>query len=540
MAMLKTSTIFGDPKQILLALSGQHHLPELLPAAARLLADHPTIALARVWLLRPPLEGDCERCLMAAECTARERCLHLATSFGNSLVDPAEDWTRADGKFRRFPMGVRKIGRIAATGEPLLINTLQENHEWIVRPDWIRAEQIVSLAGLPLVYHGETLGVLAVFARQAIEPSCQVWLNMVADHLAAAIANARALEEIEALKAQLEIENEYLREEVADSSFGELVGRGPALETIARQIDLVAPTESSVLILGESGTGKELVARELHRRSQRADRPLIKVNCAAVPRELYESEFFGHTKGSFTGALRDRAGRFELADGGTLLLDEIGEIPLDLQAKLLRVLQEGELERLGEERTRRVNVRLIAATNRDLRSEAAAGRFRQDLYYRLSVFPIEVPPLRDRLEDIRPLAEHFLSRYARQLGRRKLRLTLGHLKQLQEYDWPGNIRELQHVIERAAIVAADGQLRFDLPKPSRPSRSTTSGQETDPSATDEPVLTVGELRALEADNIRRALAQTGGKIYGSGGAAERLGMKPTTLASRIKALKINT
>jgi transcriptional regulator with GAF, ATPase, and Fis domain len=250
------------------------------------------------------------------------------------------------------------------------------------------------------------LGVLAVFARGAVGTECMDWLRTIADHAAAAIATARAFERIEELKRRLELENEYLREEVTRAgAFGELVGQGPALEAVARQIDLVAPTDAAVLVLGESGTGKELVAREVHRRSKRAGRPLIKVNCAAVPRELYESEFFGHARGSFTGALRDRAGRFELADGGTLFLDEVGEIPLELQAKLLRVLQEGELERVGEERTRRVDVRLVAATNRDLRAEAEAGRFRQDLYYRLSVFPVELPPLRKRVEDIPLLAD---------------------------------------------------------------------------------------------------------------------------------------
>ena len=227
------------------------------------------------------------------------------------------------------------------------------------------------------------------------------------------------------MRKRLELENEYLREEVTGAgAFGELIGQSPALEVVARQIDLVAPTDSAVLILGESGTGKELVAREIHRRSKRSGRPLIKVNCAAVPRELYESEFFGHAKGAFTGALRDRVGRFELADGGTLFLDEVGEIPLELQAKLLRVLQEGELERVGEERTRNVNVRLVAATNRDLRAEAEAGRFRQDLFYRLSVFPVEVPALRKRKEDIPLLVEHFLDASSRKIGRPMPPLTI--------------------------------------------------------------------------------------------------------------------
>ncbi|MBX9628837.1 MAG: sigma 54-interacting transcriptional regulator [Gemmataceae bacterium] len=361
------------------------------------------------------------------------------------------------------------------------------------------------------------------------------WLRTIADHAAAAIATARAFAEIDDLRGRLEAENEYLREEVSRAgAFGELVGQGPALGAVARQIDLVAPTDSAVLVLGESGTGKELVAREVHRRSKRAGRPLVKVNCAAVPRELYESEFFGHARGAFTGALRDRAGRFELADGGTLFLDEVGEIPLELQAKLLRVLQEGELERVGEEKTRKVDVRVVAATNRDLRSEAEAGRFRQDLYYRLSVFPVELPPLRKRPEDIPLLAEHFLALSARKLGRPAPKLTLAAVRQLQQYTWPGNVRELQHVIERAVITADGGRLAVDLP--SAPARPPAAAHQ--PPAGNDRVLTDAEVRVFEADNIRAALRHANGKVSGPGGAAERLGVKPTTLASRMRALGI--
>jgi transcriptional regulator with GAF, ATPase, and Fis domain len=337
------------------------------------------------------------------------------------------------------------------------------------------------------------------------------------------------------LRKQLELENEYLREEVNEAGiFGELVGQSAALGAVAQQIDLVAPTDSTVLVLGESGTGKELIAREIHRRSKRAAKPLVKVNCAAVPRELYESEFFGHAKGAFTGALRDRTGRFELADGGTLFLDEIGEIPLEHQAKLLRVLQEGELERVGDERTRKVDVRLIAATNRDLKAEAEAGRFRQDLYYRLSVFPVQLPPLRKRPEDIPLLADHFLTFSARKLGRPKPRLTLANVQQLQRYDWPGNVRELQHVIERAMITVVGGRLVLELPGgegaiPKRSAASARCGR----------VLTNAEVRTLEADNIRAALRVAEGKVYGPRGAAELLGVKPTTLASRIKSLGVS-
>lgn len=528
------SSLFTDPKRLLLDLAKEHHLPELLRLLVNRLADSPRVALARVWLVRP---GDiCETCPMKGECPNRQQCLHLVASAGRSKIDPAKEWTQLNGVFRRFPLGVRKVGRIGASGEAIETPVLTgEMPEWIVRPEWLRAEGIAGFGGQPLTHRGEVLGVLAVFARGTIGNDCMDWLRTIADHTAAAIATARAFEEIEALKKRLELENEYLREEVTRSgAFGELVGQSPALGMVSRQIDLVAPTDSAVLILGESGTGKELVARELHRRGQRAAKPLIKVNCAAIPRELYESEFFGHLKGSFTGATRDRIGRFELADGGTLFLDEIGEIPLDLQAKLLRVLQEGELERIGEERTRKVDVRIVAATNRDLKAEAEAGRFRLDLYYRLSVFPVELPPLRKRPEDIPLLAEHFLTLLSRKLGRSKPRLTLASVQSLQKYSWPGNVRELQHVLERAVITAQDGRLTIELPSASpAPMRVTPT-----PVPATSRILTDAELRQLEADNIRTALKSAKGKVSGSGGAAELLGMKPTTLASRIKALEI--
>ncbi len=531
---IQSTGIIGDPKRLLLDLAGHHRLSELLPLAVRRLAEAPAIALVRIWLMQPPLSDDCVNCRLAAECLNRDRCLHLVASAGSSLDGTLASWDRLDGAFRRFPIGVRKVGQIAKTGQSLEVADVAHDHAWAADPTWIRDEQIASFAGHPLLHRGEVLGVLGLFARGAPGDSCFEWLRMIADHLAAAIANARALDEIDVLKKRLEQENEYLREEVQQSAaFGDLIGQAPALQAVARQIELVAPTNSAVLILGESGTGKEVVAREIHRHSRRAQRPLIKVNCAAIPRELYESEFFGHAKGAFTGALRDRAGRFELADGGTLFLDEIGEIPLDLQAKLLRVLQEGEIERVGEERTRQIDVRVIAATNRNLRAETEAGRFRQDLFYRLSVFPMELPPLRKRVEDIPLLAEHFLNRFARQLGRTRLRLTLANVQELQRYEWPGNIRELQHALERACIVATDGRLRFDF-------SVAASKQRSNPSEPNTPqrVLTDKELRDFEANNIRAALSVCNDKVYGENGAAALLGMKPTTLNSRIKALSI--
>lgn len=535
MAFLSSSSgIVGEPERLLLELAALHQLADLLPLTVRRLAASSMVALARIWLILPPLADDCANCHLASECARRERCLHLVASAGRSIAVPDADWGGLEGAFRRFPLGMRKVGQIAATGRSLEVADVTQDHSWAADPDWLEAERITSFVGHPLLHRGNVLGVLGIFARANPGESCFAWMRMIADHLAAAIANARAIDEIEVLKRRLEAENEYLREEVRDAvAFGDLIGQSPAIQAVTQQIELVAPTHSAVLILGESGTGKEIVAREVHRRSSRSDHPLIKVNCAAIPRELYESEFFGHAKGAFTGALRDRAGRFELAHGGTLFLDEIGEIPLDLQAKLLRVLQEGEIERIGEERTRRVDVRVIAATNRNLRVEAEFGRFRQDLYYRLSVFPMELPPLRKRVEDIPLLASHFLGRFARQMGRSLPRPTLANLQELQRYEWPGNVRELQHALERACIIAVDGKLRFDLPGQS-PKLRTASSDSSEPKH----ILTAEDLHRIEADNIRNALARTKGKIYGSDGAAALLGLKPTTLSSRIKALGV--
>lgn len=529
----KIEGLLHDPKGLLLELAGHHLLTELLPLAVSRLAAHANVALARIWLKLPTPPEDCGKCRFASECFDRDQCLHLVASSGSSIQDSHANWSRLDGDFRRFPMGVRKVGRIATAGQSLEVADVSVDHSWAADPVWIKDERIQSFAGHPLIHRGEVLGVLALFARVKPGNTCFEWFRMIADHLAAAIANARMVDEIAALKRRLEVENEYLREEVSvNAAFGDLIGVSPVINLVTRQIELVGNTESTVLILGESGTGKEVVAREIHRCSRRASRSLIKVNCAAIPRELYESEFFGHSKGSFTGALRDRVGRFELADGGTLFLDEIGEIPLDMQAKLLRVLQEGELERIGEERTRKVSVRIIAATNRDLRAEAEAGRFRQDLYYRLSVFPLELPPLRKRVEDIPLLAEHFLARFARQLGQPRFRLTMANIQDLQGYSWPGNVRELQHVLERACIVSEKGRLSFDHLRKAEPTPLIVSRAE-------DRIFTVAELRELEGRNIQAALRRTQGKIYGDDGAAVLLGMKPTTLVSRIKALEVD-
>jgi transcriptional regulator with GAF, ATPase, and Fis domain len=316
---------------------------------------------------------------------------------------------------------------------------------------------------------------------------------------------------------------------------GEIIGQSGPVRQIIRGIEMVAPTDATVLILGETGTGKELIARELHQRSRRKDRPLVRVNCASIPKELYESEFFGHSKGAFTSAVKDRIGRFQAAAGGTLFLDEVGEIPLEVQSKLLGVLEEKCFERVGENCTRRVDVRIVAATNRDLEKEVAAGRFRRDLYYRLNVFPVKVAPLRDRKEDIALLAIHFVNKSVKELGYPRPRLTRAGIETLRNYDWPGNIRELRNVIERAAIFAQGGELEFDLPV-SDSTIEVTSFSSAHRDRAGLEYLTEAEMRHRERENISAVLQKTDWKIKGVNGAAELLGLKPTTLVSRIERM----
>lgn len=639
-------------------------LAEVLSAVVKGLAQCPNVVLARIWLIRP---GDiCPDCRFLAECPDQSRCLHLAASAGNS-GSAENDYSGLQGGFRRFPMGVRKIGRVAETGEPLLLPGLSGDEEWIADRQWMNREGIRTVAAQPLVFRGEVLGVLALFDKGVLGEDDFQWLRVFADHAAVSIANARAFEEIASLKerleeenvqlreefrdlfeeapipyvfegldsrfiranraalntlgikpgevaetfghsfvpdnpeakrrvsealaslgngseakgvvlelrrkdngnpiwvqwwskpapdgkhtrtmmvditdrvlmeqeqARLQAQNEYLLEEIRSSqNFGDIVGESPGLRKVMQQIQLVAPTDATVLVTGESGTGKELVARAIHENSPRKGRPLIKVNCGAVPENLFESEFFGHMRGSFTGAVRDKPGRFELADGGTLFLDEIGEIPLAMQAKLLRVLQEQEIERVGDTRARKINVRIIAATHRDLKKEVEAGRFRQDLFYRLVVFPLDIPPLRERREDIPKLAAHFVRMTARKMNRSTPRLSQAQADQLAAYHWPGNIRELQNTVERAVILAQNGPLQFELPQGDSP-RSTPAKPPLDEST---PILTREDWKRKERESIAAALQQSAGKVFGPGGAAERLNMKPTTLASRIKALGI--
>jgi transcriptional regulator with GAF, ATPase, and Fis domain len=527
---------FESLKERLLELTQIQSVDEGLKRVVLVLAERPHVALARVWLKG---RGDrCSSCQMASRCHNRTACLHLAASAGRRHHPDTPDWSRIDDEFQRIPLGVGKIGRVGAGGKAIVVEDFAEDPSWLARYQWAARQSIRGFNAQPIRFKEEVLGVLALFTSIPTPRAGPAWARIFADSIAVALINARAFSEIQRLRDRLEMENVFLKEEVREAkAFGDIIGQNAAMDQLLRQIEMVAPTDATVLILGESGTGKELVAREIHKRSRRSDRALIRVNCASVPRELYESEFFGHVKGAFTGAIKDRAGRFEAADGGTLLLDEVGEIPFPLQSKFLRVLQEHQYERVGEEKTRTVDVRIIAATNRDLKKEVDEGRFRHDLYYRLNVVPVRVPSLRERKDDVPLLTAHFLEQAAQRLKLPVPRLTETHIRLLQEYDWPGNVRELQNATERALILAQNGVLHFDLPilegqsafPPPSPSAAKLNGAP-------ERILTEAEFRQRQRDNILTALTQSGWKIHGEGGAAELLDIKPTTLISRIKKM----
>ena len=522
-------------QSLLLEMGEQRSTSTLFSLIVDRLFRFDEVSLVRIWLIK---EGDiCSSCPMTEECQRNDKCLHLVASAGQSVQGRTVDWTRLDGKFSRFPMGVRKVGHIAATGTPVVVESIPDDSTWIADPEWAKLEGINGFAGQPMQFHDEIMGVLAVFTKTTISQPALDILNIITNHAATALANARAFEKIEELTKQLEKENSYLREELQDvTAYGGFIGRSAALERIIQQIDLVAATDANVLIQGESGTGKELVARELHLRSDRRAKPLIKVNCASIPKELFASEFFGHTKGAFTGAHANREGKFGAAHKGTLFLDEVGEIPLELQAQLLRVLQEGEYERVGEEKVRKVDARIIAATNRDLQKEVEAGRFREDLYFRLNVFPISVAPLRKRKEDIAPLANNFLSRSLKAMNRPSLHFTDEQIAKLIEYEWPGNVRELQNIVERFAISSIAGTSQLELF--SGLADDSTVCPELPTSELADGLLTEQEMVQLQVQNIEKALERCNGKIYGDDGAAALLGLKPTTLATRIQKMKI--
>jgi formate hydrogenlyase transcriptional activator len=394
----------------------------------------------------------------------------------------------------------------------------------------VTAEGLISGCDLPLIGRNGVVGVLTALKRaeRAFERTDVVFLEQVARQVAMAVENALQYEKAIKDRDKEAKQRRYLEEEIR-AEFGDIVGESPALKTALDLVSVVAPTDSSVLILGETGTGKELIARAIHRLSSRRERAFVKLNCAAIPLGLLESELFGHERGAFTGAIAQKTGRFELAHKGTLFLDEVGDIPLELQAKLLRVLQEQEFERLGSNRTHKVDVRLIAATHRDLAAMVRQTTFREDLYYRLKVFPINVPPLRQRTEDIPKLVSHFTGLYARRMNKRIDDIPTGTMDALVRYSWPGNVRELQNFIERAVILSPHTVLRAPISElePSNAHMRTNVS------------MPMSGLEEVERDHILRALEASNWTVGGRNGAAARLGMQRTTLVYRMRKLRIS-
>jgi formate hydrogenlyase transcriptional activator len=412
----------------------------------------------------------------------------------------------------------------------------------------LRSEGLQVICCIPLSNRGRTFGTLNLASRRidVFAPADVELVQQVAAQIAIAVENALAFKQIDALKTKLAEEKLYLEEEIRSAfNFEEIVGESTAIRKVLAQVELVAPAGSTVLILGETGTGKEVIARAVHNLSSRKERTFVKINCAAIPSGLLEAELFGYERGAFTGAINQKLGRFELADHGTLFLDEIGDIPLELQPKLLRVLQEQEFERLGSNRTQTVDVRVVAATNRDLARLVADREFRSDLYYRLNVFPIQIPPLRERREDVPLLVRYFVQNFSRRLNKTVEYVPAEAMDALVNYSWPGNIRELENLVERAVLLSPGKELRVPLSElkqaalPVGDAASDGSGFTLQipgsGSATSTPVATLEE---AERQHILRALRQTEWRIAGSKGAAAMLGMKRTTLQARMRKLNI--
>jgi formate hydrogenlyase transcriptional activator len=425
------------------------------------------------------------------------------------------------------PYAGSELEEVKKSSQPYICNDLLKKDEWFPHEFKLGAVGIRAYTSIPLLARGKGIGVL-VFSRRKPDPFTPEQMAILVDvsrAIAVAVANALANEEIARLRDQLEAENVALRDQLSRvTKFEDIVGDSPSLRRALEAVEQVAATDATVLISGETGTGKELIARAIHQRSHRAKGPLVKFNCAAVPETLLASELFGHERGAFTGALERRKGRFEQAHGGTLFLDEIGELPPELQVMLLRVLQEREFERLGGGDTIHVDVRIVAATNRDLMEDVRAGRFRSDLYYRLNVFPLRLPPLRERPEDIPFLAAHFAAKHGERFGRAINRIDRRSMKLLESHQWPGNVRELENVIERAIILSRGGVLRVD--RDTLPHPNLTGNMDE-------------RLRAQEREAIETALRASRGRISGPNGAARALGLAPSTLELRIKSLGID-
>ena len=444
------------------------------------------------------------------------------------------------------------VGLVFSAHEPIFVPDVTKEHRWY-DAERVRRSGLRSVLCVPLLYEGEPIGVLGIDSPRftAATPPTPAELSRIralAAQTAIGVSNARLYEAAELdrqrlrrlveERRQLRTEVGHLRSAIRQTTGTGIVGESESLREVLSQVQLVAPADSTVLIVGETGTGKELIARAIHDQSRRSNRPFVAVNCAALPENLVESELFGHEKGAFTGALARKPGKFELAHGGTLFLDEIGDLPLDAQAKLLRVLQDREVHRVGSIRGVPVNVRVVAATNQDLSDRMQQGRFRADLYYRLSVFPISLPPLRERSGDIPTLVEHFVRVFAERQHKRVPGLSSSALERLTSYDWPGNVRELQNVIERAVILTNGSVIEADAIPLGRSVRPRAAVAARPAAATDTSPSRVVQFSEAERRAIIRALEQTGWRISGQQGAAELLGLKPTTLHAKMKKLGI--
>jgi transcriptional regulator with GAF, ATPase, and Fis domain len=497
--------------RVCLRMASSLELDEVLAEITRGLVSGLEAAMARIWLVRPEDPGT----------------LRLVASAGLS--------ERLDGSRSRVPVGTLKIGEIASQRTALWSNELLEDPRFADKA-WIRENRLSTFAGYPLEYGGELLGVLAMFARRSLTELEFERLGMFAAQASVAIKNAGLFSKVAELTRRLEAENTYLKEELREGAATGIVGQSTALTRVLAELERVAPTMSTVLLHGETGTGKELFARALHEMSSRRAGPLVKVNCAALAPTLVESELFGHEKGAFTGALARRIGRFELAQGGTLFLDEVGELSLDAQAKLLRVLQEHEIERVGGTQSIRVDARIVAATNRDLAAAARANRFRSDLFFRLNVFPIVVPPLRERRDDIPALASEFTKTLASRLGVEPKVIDEDAMAYLQSYDWPGNVRELHNVLERATILARRDRIGVaDLPELESAADETQISPHGIADGTDESVSLKERVYAHERALIVDALRRADGN---QSEAARFLKTSRATLQYRMKILRL--
>jgi formate hydrogenlyase transcriptional activator len=504
------------------AVNTERSLQRVLEAAAdELLAVVPFAAVSLISLGHPERPDQ----LLAAHVVGRKQRENESLS---DYLDRPEFANRVAVVPKPLVPYEPTVAERARSGEPYSCADILAKDGWYEHEFLMAASGIRAYVTIPLLVRGALIGG-AAFTRLeplAFSPEEIAVLRAAGRALAVAVSNALANEEITRLRRQVEAENIELKARLGQAPwFDEIAGESAAIRAVLERVDQVATTDATVLITGDTGTGKELIARALHRRSPRAGGPLVKVHCAAIPETLLASELFGHERGAFTGASERRRGRFEEADGGTIFLDEVGELSLSMQVMLLRVLQEREIQRLGSGRTLKVDVRVVAATNRDLVAAVAESRFRRDLYYRLNVFPVHVPPLRERLEDIPVLVAHFASRYGERFGREVTRLERGALRRLVAYHWPGNVRELENVIERAVILSRGGTLRLD--------------QEVLPNIAPSGPSLAGQVEAHEREAIESALAATRGRVAGSNGAAARLAIPPSTLEFRIRRLNID-